>query len=284
MSTHAQEAAGVILSAGCDWIAAYGAGIGGRESFAAFADGLVGSEREAARSELAASRFGFAGWKGEHWFYGVRHDGACICLSGPQSVLGAEQLIRVATNVSRIDWQVTFAYDRPVPNLALAAFTVLESSPTLSGRPFGFGLINTKPEGQTLTINKRISDSYGRLYDKGVESGLCSAGRIWRAELECKRGLASRSAMDGLKHGNLGSFANGTVQAFYSAKGLKLGWPLLTSDLASQTVLERPKPDSLEWLRKTVSLTVARQIKAHGLPEVLSALMLDQLVDPKVRV
>lgn len=278
MHGETHEAGGVIVSAGYDWITAYGGGKDARARFQEIGDALITKERNAAEGESAASRFGFEGYRGKHWFFGSRMDGRLIVLSSELAVHAGQELIRAATNVSRLDLQVTFALDFPIVDLAAEAFRELESRPVVAGHPPSFQLIHTKPEGQTLNVNKRISDTCARLYDKGVESKLCPAGRIWRWELELKRHRAWRCALASLEHSNLASYSTGCVKAFFRSKGLEPPWTNLAFDLASQLSLSRISSDPLGWLRKNVSHTVRRLINTEGTQKVVEALGLDQLV------
>lgn len=272
---------GTIMSAGFDWITAYGAGLDARGSFAAIGDALVAEERKAAEGESAAKLFGFEGYRGKHWFYGSRVDGRLIVLSSGLAVHAGRELIAAATNVSRLDLQVTYALDVEDTDLALKAFNRLQSGTRTTGRPHGFSITNTKPKGQTLNVNKRIGDRSARLYDKGVEAKLCSAGRLWRWELELKRHLAHRAALVSQQHTNLATYSAGCVKAFFCGKGLEPRWSNEIADLAGQSVLTRPSRDSLDWFRENVSHSVRRAINRHGIQKVIEALGMDQLVQSR---
>lgn len=278
MDQRARIIPGTIISAGFDWVTAYGAGLEARSVFAGIGDSLIAEERKAAEGESAAKLFGFEGYRGKHWFYGSRVDGRMIVLSSGLAVHAGPELIAAATNVSRLDLQVTYALDVEDTDLALKAFNRLQSGVVTQGRPHGFSITNTKPKGQTLNVNKRIGDRSARLYDKGVEAKLCGPGRLWRWELELKRHLAHRAAVVSQQHTNLATYSAGCVKAFFCSKGLEPRWSNSVADLAGQSVLTRPTRDVLDWFAGNVSHSVRRAINRHGYAKVVEALGMDQLV------
>src|ERR1700754_2543914 len=213
------ERTGIIFDAGIDYITCFSASKDGRRRFLELADGWVTESRNAGEAESPASRFGFEGYRGNHWFFGVRTDGLLATASGSLAPIAARELIAASTNVSRLDFQVTYVLDYEDPYLAVNEFNRLESMPNKRGRPHGYSLVFSRPKGQTLYVNKRTSDAFGRLYDKGAECGLYPVGNVWRWELELKRRTALHHAMVCREHGNLATYSTSVVKAFYSGKG-----------------------------------------------------------------
>lgn len=272
------ERPGVIVDAGIDWITAFAANGDARKRLLDVADSWVCKDRNAGQSECPASRFGFEGYRGSQWFFGTRPDGAIGVLSGSLASLAGRELMAVSTNVSRIDFQVTYALDYTDLNVALNEFNRLQSMPNKRGRPHGYQLIYTQPEGQTLNVNKRSSDLYGRLYDKGSESRRYAAGKLWRWELECKRRSALHHAMVCRQHTNLATYSTRVVKAFYHGKGLEPGWSNEVADLAGRPQLNRLRSNPLHWFHTTVRQTVQRAVSSHGIKAVVEALGMDQMV------
>lgn len=93
-----------------------------------------------------------------------------------------QKTVPVARKVTRIDLQVT-----------VRLFGVKENLPEVEYRKNSasqfrkYGLVQTSRSGQTLYVGSRTSCQFGRLYDKGVESGIEEPGLLWRYEVELKK-------------------------------------------------------------------------------------------------
>lgn len=270
-----------IFSSGIDWLSAFCRN--GESSLAAehHMDQLVQKEKEAGRHIEPASCLGFIGLRATSFFFGRRKDGCLVQLSGHHAPHGALDVIRFASNVSRIDFQVTVYTNGEAVNLARMHFNQLESNRYAPGRQFGYSLITQRPTGDTLNVNRRISDAFGRCYDKSAESMLGPARTVWRYEVELKRRAALNAALAATESECVGSFATGIVREFYRSKGIEPAFEMSPDDLAGHRAISRPTTDYMAWFRKSVSITVARSVKEHGLATTLDALGLGPLVQER---
>jgi len=99
----------------------------------------------------------------------------------------ADKLARMATtsakNITRLDLQVTILLSKPSIDIVKKSYEHVADY--LSGRR-SYSMIMSSKGGRTLYVGSRSSDQYGRLYDKGVESGWFPARTCWRYEVELK--------------------------------------------------------------------------------------------------
>lgn len=134
--------------------------------------------------------------------------------------------------------------------------------------------------GETLYLGSRQSPQYGRLYDKGIQSGQAPVGELWRMEVEYKKpvaGFLAQHLMTLDTKQRQTEIANRVVQWF-----LERGCPV-DKDWQSQEVKpifveERitTSEKKLAWLRGQVAPTVSRLIEAGLGKEVLNCLLLDE--------
>jgi len=138
-------------------------------------------------------------WRGYHGFslagmrYGKRDDGCIVVVSGEEARKGWHEVLHFATNVTRLDLAVTFHLSKPYPEVARICYEYLAAIADDDRHlPFErFSWITDHQRAETLYVGSRRSDQFGRLYDKGLESGSASApGSAWRYEVEYKGRMA----------------------------------------------------------------------------------------------
>lgn len=120
------------------------------------------------------------GWS-ENWGYILRLHGSASRQLWPQ-------LKPSATNITRVDLQVTISLDREDTKVADRTYTIADSASTKRKKLTVTRIENNKG-GNTVYIGSRNSSQYARLYDKGAELGQ-APGHIWRYEVEVKKPLS----------------------------------------------------------------------------------------------
>lgn len=277
---YAQTPAGVYtpISVGPDWLTST-AKFGSRGlMFEEIADRELQKEREAGGDILAASRYGFEGFAADHFFFGRRTDDVCIVLSGPRTPALAVEVITAATSVSRIDLQVSVFCHGEQPHLGVHGLHTMERHQKMTGKKGELKLTYVLPKGETLNVNKRIGDAHGRLYDYATKHKIGPERTVWRYEVEFKRKLAHRLA----NHFAACNFDSAGVKKYvhdwWSTRGLDPMYDAEACTNAFEGHIEPVKRDVLTWFEKSVSITVARAIKKHGLNRVLKALGLSYLI------
>lgn len=269
-----------ILNAGVDWLTcSKQEGVLGSD-FQRLGDELVeGAKRAGARTRLGLWQ-GYAGLRGDDWFYGQQGSRAVVTLSGRHEPTLVQDFIRASDNVSRIDLQMTVEHLPAEPTLGRINYHQLA---TYEGRPGVRPIITTiynTHHGHTNAVGQRISDAYGRNYDKGIEGKLCEPGRLWRYEVEFKRGRAKNIAAQIALSRKVELDSARTVHQWFSSRGVRPLEKEPSGCLIDTRLPERPEVDYLRYFETNVSRAVATAVDLHGLPAVLRALRLHNRVVP----
>lgn len=271
------------LSAGVDWLTATARGGKEGRAFRELQNALRDDERAAGGDVKPATLRDYIGYRGEGWFVGRRPSDSLTIISGARCAALYEKFARTATNVSRLDLQVTVWTHGEQPTLAREAYHYLRSLPPQRGRPRNLTLIQSHPKGETLNVNRRTSDAYGRLYDWSAAHTQGEARTLWRYEVEFKRHYAAAQARAALGASCLRTYTSHTVHSWFKVRGLPPTWN--TEELPESQELAALKigRDELGWFKSSLRITLTKAINRHGLPAVLEALGLSDLVEPRRR-
>lgn len=269
------------FSAGVDWLTASAkAGSVGRP-FRQLQNKLLDDERAARGDVQRATLRDYTGFRGEGWFVGSRQADSLTILSGPRCAALFSDFATAASNVSRLDLQVTVWTHGEQPTLAREAYHHLKSLPPSRGRPRNLTLIQSHPKGETLNVNRRTSDAYGRLYDWSAAHAQGEARTVWRYEVEYKRHLAMAQARAALSAPCLRTHAGNTVHSWFKVRGLPQTWANEGFLHSEEPISLRGSKGQLDWMERSLRITIARAINSHGLARVLAALGLDDKVVPR---
>lgn len=268
-----------ILSAGVDWLTcSKESGLLGSE-FAKLGDELVRGARERGNRTRLSTWQGYAGLRGDDFFYGWHGSRGVVTLSGRHVPALVQQFIRASDNVSRLDLQLTVEHCPPEPDLGSINYRQLAAAAEGPGLKPVVTVIHNTRGGHTNAVGSRISDAYGRNYDKGVEGKLCEPGRLWRYEVELKRGRAKSAAAQIALSDKVELDSARTVWRWWVNRGC---FPVASEPkgyLIDTRLPERGSPDHLEYFERMLSKTVRAAVDSHGLHAVLRALGLHNLVD-----
>jgi hypothetical protein len=263
-----------IESAGVDWITATAQKGSTRWEMETFARSQRERLMDSGESIKQGYRLGYYGWQTEGFFHGQREGGSIIVASGAVAHQIHKSVAQVADNISRLDLQVTVALPIDRPNLAAQAHAIIKSGSPAQIRMKNVSYINTSPQGDTCNIGKRKSDSYGRLYDKASESGHGAARSRWRYEIELKRNLANSAASTLRRFDSSQAVALSLVHGWFDARGVAPIFPPVEFSCPHEPSPSSSKRDVLVWFEESLSVTVAKAVKRHGLRRVLEALSL----------
>lgn len=264
-----------IVSSGVDWITATQHLTKRKQSFREIGEGLLNADNAALYKIVPAKRFGFTGWQGDRYFYGVRGNECMLMVSGSRADMLVSDIVKEASNISRLDVQVTVFTGSDKANLAKHGFAHLARLHHGRGRKSGSTLITKQPTGDSLLIGSRRSDAYARLYDKGVESKKAEAKTLWRYEVEFKRRLANRVANHIVADPHTPTASARVVHEWYTRKGLEPFYEAVSLSQIALFRIDRTDTDILEWFRATVSKSIIKAANRYGLPAVLESLQLD---------
>lgn len=179
-----------IIEAGIDYITLVATDYVKRAPLAAAARRLLESQAESGCDVMPWRFSGYRGWFGGSISYGVRDDSVCVRIS---SILADENWLEfypLATNITRLDLQVTVSYGFEVSPLILKLRNQVHRATTGRGRKPNYHLHVERHGPTSINIGRRSSDIYLRCYDKGRESQLPYYSNCLRYEAELKRNQA----------------------------------------------------------------------------------------------
>lgn len=260
------------LSAGIDWLTCSKAEVVPGDVFDDLAHGALHGSLEDGESVKLGTWLGYAGLRTSSAFYGWLGRRAVCWLSGPHSPAHVANLISVADNVSRLDLQLTVEHtpaDKQIGKYSYQAAAHYDGRPGV--RPIVTEIHDTR-HGHTTTIGARVSDQYGRCYDKGVQAKVAAPGEIWRYEVEYKRDLAKKIAAEICMQPHVPDVAARAVWRWWSSRGVVPTPREPKGCLIDTRAPGRLGPDYLPWFETKLSRSVRRAVDLHGLSPVLRAL------------
>jgi hypothetical protein len=140
------------------------------------------------------------------------------------------------------------------------------------GRPPGKSLTVNSDGGSTVYVGARSSEAFGRVYDKGRESGTLPAGLWFRWELEAKQRTARAVVDRVLSSPSEGAGMVGLVTRWFLDR-LGEGPPADSAPAIYNGKRETPTDTRLlHWLAVGVRPTVAKLVSTLGERRVLTAL------------
>lgn len=214
--------------------------------------------------------------KSMQWGYS-EHLGYIVIISGADAERYWDKMSPIDARVTRLDLCVDFGKG-DVEHMARNLFNAA-SEERKREKP-GLSLFLGPEGGDTLYVGSRHSQQFGRLYDKGVESGTAAPGLYWRAEVEYKKPLSGLMATELIEETNENRMAAivDTVLNWFSDRGI----PVLGNAPGDRTInisVEQritTADKKLAWLRTQVGPSV-RQLISLGLgKEVMQSLLLDE--------
>jgi len=229
----------------------------------------------------------FKGYTGFHCAglsWGTRLDSDIAMLAGVDAHQNWYVCGEWAENCSRIDLAVTVELQSVFPSLVRLYDTCLQRVNDKGVRYKG-STVKDSEGGSTLYVGRRTSRAYGRVYDKGRESGLFDEpGKLWRYEVEFHKPMAKTilGSILANKYVPIGthwqeeiaqSIAS-TVHAWYTARNIPPLFARGDNESISLEVAARVTSDevSLNWLTTQVQPTVARLARRGKLEQVKRAL------------
>jgi DNA relaxase NicK len=216
---------------------------------------------------------GYAGHQVGQVQSGFKATGVCVRASGAAARECAAQLLECADNCSRLDLQVTVRADECGDDYAEKLHRDMLGRVRRRGRPVERTLITSTYSGDTLYLGRRVSDQYGRIYNKSAEEKTKEEPPRWRFEVEYKRGYAKAAASAYVKANASASWCASTVHSWYANRGVSapvsaLASPAIRCD-ARGTAEEANR---LRWLKVGVRPAVVELAAKYGWPDVLRLL------------
>lgn len=227
--TDTTEVNPLLVHCGVDWITVTAQGGNKARSLFGAGDWLLRDVMRLGNIKKPWSMSGFNGYKAGHVQCGTRADEVIVRLGGDTAHDHWRDVYADADNCTRIDCQATYRLACEVEPVIRRHFAQAKrisenrrKAPTLS-------ILSTNNGPSTLYFNRRVSESFGRIYDKGAESGLELLGRCIRYEVEYK-GSEARRVSDYLNtHSDPDTAAALLAIGFLEKRGVRLGKAIIYS-------------------------------------------------------
>jgi hypothetical protein len=270
-----------IVSSGIDWVTTFNAEEFNVIMCAEYMDGMKEELKSRGHYVQKSVRMGYIGWSCDGAFHGFNEKRTLAILSSDLAREFGVGLLQVSQQASRLDLQVTIDASAERPVLSLSTYHYARNGGAGRGRPRELKLTQTHPNGDTLNVNKRTSDTYGRLYDYGAAHKSEEKHRLWRYEVETKRdscrALARRFNSDQLA----APLAESYVAGWFAERTFHPPFTPRRISCPQDFSPDKIRPGVLAWFEDSVSVTVARAIKDFGAQRTLEALKLETWFDLK---
>jgi hypothetical protein len=267
-----------ILSSGVDWLSIRTKEFDVANAYDALAFEVFKAAKESGEKIENAVRVGFAGRAASGIFLGHKESTSLLTLSSEVARKYAPVALKLGGSVARIDLQVTIDTRRDKPNLASRSYFQAKVVPSKGGRPRELKLTQTHPAGDTLNVNKRTSDHYGRVYDFATAHQTGDKHSIWRYEVEFKRGVAKTIASTLDSSDDYQAVTESLVHQWYRERLPQIPFTPRRLLCAHNMVSERKERNVLSWFEDSLSVTVGRAIKDYGVERTLKALGLQRFL------
>ena len=252
-----------LIEAGVDWLTVTCSDRKRGTTLAHLSDRLLAEEARAGNDRVRCSFLGYDGFSCGSIQSGVSHDAILLRLKSHLASKHWRRAYKLSDNVSRIDLMSTFRVPRPVPDLLHKFEKQALTFRSKQNLEHDVYLHRSARKGITLNLNRRISDSFFRLYDKGAESKLREYENCLRIEGEFKKRRAAVVAATLLEHDADGPASAASLHLALGRKGLRYHVP---DGPVSGFPVPRTRSDTdrrLDWLAGSVAGTIKR-LRAEG--------------------
>jgi len=225
---------------------------------------------------------GYEGWTNGPVSLGARADSCILRVSGQQAGYEWRESLAASENCSRIDFAVDCELDDPVTSVSRQIYGNVGHVKPPNGRPPTRRLIVSGDGGSTVYIGSRVSEQFGRVYDKGIESKSRPAGHWWRFEVEYKGAQSYAQGQRLLSVDDHRVLCCATVASWFRARA-NYSYTSPSIDFSILRSKERSSDErKLSWLSQGVRPTVQYLVERYGRERVLRALGLpsQSAVDP----
>lgn len=260
---------GTVLHAAVDWLTAT-------------SKSPIGRAEIAKLGKVAAALEERAGSKQEQWFwqsyvgthcgavtFGERTDGAILRISGALASMYWNRALQFTSGVSRLDLAITVFFAEMPNNLAVEGYRAVQRLNAETGKDANAMVIISTDGGQTLTLGKRSSEKYARLYNKEVESKEEHYKGTWRYEVEYKGKQAVQVARRLEKARDPAADIQSLVHTHFADRGVLPLFPY--TDGLHRVAVPRSRSNNekaIAWLASSVAPCIAR-LREAGLEDEL---------------
>lgn len=214
---------------------------------------------------------GFGGYTAGAVSVGSSRDRSLVRISGSAARECAAELIACSHNISRLDAQITVVADGLGIDHARRLYDSGSGIRAGRGRPIERTLIANSSGGSSFYLGRRISESYGRIYNKSAEEKRNDNPPHWRYEVEFKGRSAKKEAWSYASAGQKDRWCVGTVYDWFDRR--HCAPPISKVDRLDMCSDSRGSPTQskrVEWLRRCVKPVLTKLAAEMGWPDVLA--------------
>lgn len=216
----------------------------------------------------AFTRNGYSGVGAGGSFFGTRHDGSYLQISGYRAGEFLDRIHHSDLHISRLDIQTTVRYRKYAAGVGERAYkqSVDANGALNKSRQRKIWYMAGNDGGWTTYIGSPTSEQRARLYNKAVQSADPAYERCWRWELVARNEYASTwyRQVQAERSGRAMLCAR-IVASWFSLRGAPPDWtaytPLITLPLIKELPTDAEK--RLEWLETQVAAAY-RWLVEHG--------------------
>lgn len=269
-----------FLSSGIDWITVTSTTRKSCVSMADKAAQLVKYEVQSGNIRKPWGMSGFTGWKAGSIQFGKRDDELMVRLGSKLAHDNWRYFYALADNCSRIDIECTTRTDADACRRVRWHWKEATRYQQQRARQAFVGHYSGNDKSETLYLGRRISDVFGRIYDKGRQSGLDHYQNSVRYEIELKGNRARQTAIELFEEESESLAVSMRVAGFLRKRGVVLPrrWASYYHSGSARPACDRDR--LLAWLSKTIRPSAIALASSGGIQEVLDALGLTHLAQP----
>lgn len=227
---------------------------------------------------------GYEGERTERIRWGVRHGKLIWETSGEWAPTTWTRMPLCDGVATRVDLQQTLRLSQSLPDYGMR-FLPREAT-TLHQTRRSLRAIGISSDSRGLwcgSVGRRISPSFFRLYDKGVEKRCAPLGTLWRVELEAKYQHAEVLCRDHREILTSPSLCASYVESQWLSAGCSWRAPLTGNGGVDVKIPARPAPSCSAlacWLQRTVAPVIPRLLAVYTVREVLAMLGMQDVAEP----
>jgi DNA relaxase NicK len=267
-----------IESVGVDWLTATAYRNHTHEDFYEYGKSLIEMNAKLGNDISNWKAQGYHGLKCAGVRVGLRHDTFIVQLSSDDARESWKQVASLSSNISRLDLQVTYEFERAHKEFFIEEHQRAISSKATKGRKANITLITSTLTGDSIYLGQRSSDVYARCYDKGRESKQMEAFKLIRHEIELKRDAATRTVARLIASPDSDALALGLVSAHFDRKHLRTSSAIHPHRESARACQTTDNTRRLRWLHGSVAPSVAVLLEAGEHEAVLKSLGLLEAV------
>lgn len=255
----------IYIESAVDWISATCRSGPKRQRLRDLGEVLIAEQTKNGETVRQVGGHGYRGHSAGPVTVQERPDTTLITISGGKAHEVVHEVVYLATNVTRLDVQVTAVWELDRRDWAEEAIQRFDHASRLLGQPRTRTLITTEPAGTTAYFGSRSSDRMARIYDKAAESRGEWPDGSWRWEIQSRREVADSLARDLVVSDDLRHGCIGYVHGHFKRIGCCPPWRASHVDVSDVAARRRSDPErKLRWLDNQIGPVIEDLLRSEN--------------------